>query len=148
MKLRVRVPAWAATDMSIKVNGQQVAIGKPATYAVLDRTWSDGDTVEFTLPMQFRVTRYTGVDQLAGRHRYGIEYGPILMAVTGPLDKDFCVSIPRNPEDIATWLKPKDGRPLCFAIQGDDQHELMPYWQLENQKFCAFPVIGSNVTAK
>ena len=147
-KLRVRVPGWAAKDMSIAVNGQQVAVGKPGTYALLDRVWSDGDTVEFMLPMQFRVTLYTGADQIANHHRYGIEYGPILMAVTGQLDKDFCVSIPHTPTNIASWLKPKAGKPLCFGIRGDDRHELMPYWQIDNQKFCAFPVIGSNATNK
>ena len=79
--IRVRVPTWAAADMPIHVNGTFVATGKPGTYLPLDRTWSDGDTITFTLPIAPRLTLYTGVDQMPGGLRYGLEYGPILLAV-------------------------------------------------------------------
>ena len=69
MKLRIRVPAWAAKEMPICINGQQAVIGKQGTYATLDRTWTNGDTVAFTLPMAFHVARYTGADQIAGHGR-------------------------------------------------------------------------------
>lgn len=144
MKLRVRVPAWAAGDMAITVNGQQAAVGKPGAYVVLDRTWADRDAIAFTLPMEFRLTRYAGSDVIAGHERYALEYGPILMTVVGPLDKDLHVTIPRDPKEIAKWLKPKADRPLCFAIEGDAQHEYLPYWQVIDQTFCVFPVIESN----
>jgi uncharacterized protein len=77
-----------------------------------------------------------------------MEYGPILMAVVGPLDKDLHVTIPHDLKDTAKWLKPKADRPLCFAIEGDTEHEYMPYWQINNQKFCVYPVIGSNAAAQ
>jgi DUF1680 family protein len=89
MKLRVRVPAWAAKDMPIAVNGRRAVSGKCGTYAVLDRFWSNEDTITFTLPMDFRVTRYIGADQIAGHERYGIEYGPILLAAVGLWAKRF-----------------------------------------------------------
>jgi uncharacterized protein len=139
--IRVRVPAWAAKEMPISVNGQQVAVGKPGSYAALDRTWSDGDTVAFTLPMDFRVTHYMGVDKIEGHDRYAIEYGPILLAVVGPLDKDSSVTIPRDPANPAKWLQPKAGQPLHFAIEADTAHEVLPYWQIADQTFCTFPVV-------
>ncbi len=141
MKLRVRVPAWATKDMPITVNGQQAAAGEPGSYAVLDRTWANGDTIAFCLPMDFRVTRYTGSEKIAGHERYALEYGPILLAVTGPLDKNLAVTIRQRPEDVKKWLKPKAGRPLCFAIDGDSAHEYMPYWQITDRTFCVYPVI-------
>jgi uncharacterized protein len=141
MKLRLRVPVWATKGMPIAVNGQQVPVGKPGSYAVLNRTWTNGDTVSFTLPMDFRVTRYTGADKIAGHERYALQYGPILLAVTGPLDKDFAVTIFHRPENVKKWLKPKADRPLRFAIDGDQAHEYMPYWLITGQTFCIYPVI-------
>jgi uncharacterized protein len=141
MKLRLRVPSWAANAMSIAVNGQQVAVGKPGSYAVLDRTWTSGDTVSFTLPMDFRLTRYTGSDKITGHDRYALEYGPILMAATGPLDKNDTATIDREAVNVRKWLKPKTGQPLYFTIDGDQAHEYMPYWLISNQTFCVYPVI-------
>ena len=87
MKLRVRIPTWAARDMEISVNGTPAITGRPGTYVTLDRTWATGDKITFTLPMEFRITRYTGVDKVPDHPTYGLEYGPILYAMVA--DKDF-----------------------------------------------------------
>ena len=79
--IRVRVPQWAHADMPIHINDTLAATGKPGVYQSLDRVWSDGDTVTFTLPMAPRLSLYTGMDQMSGGLRYGLEYGPILLAV-------------------------------------------------------------------
>ncbi len=141
MKLRVRVPAWATKDVPIAVNGRPAVVGKPGSYAVLARTWANGDTISFALPMDFRVTRYTGSEKIAGHERYALEYGPILLAVTGPLDKNLAVTIRQRPENVEKWLKPKADRPLCFAIDGDAAHEYVPYWPITAQTFCVYPVM-------
>jgi len=143
MKLRVRVPTWASKDMLITVNEKKVVVGKPGTYAVLDRTWSDGDTIAFTLPMDFRVTRYAGADQIAGHERYALEYGPILMAAVGPLGKEIPVDIAHDPSRPHDWLTTQD-QGLHFAIEGDSQHFIEPYWQVADQTFTCFPVIGTH----
>ncbi|MGD0898847.1 MAG: beta-L-arabinofuranosidase domain-containing protein [Thermoguttaceae bacterium] len=136
MKLRVRVPSWAAGDVPISVNGRQTMVGKPGSYAVLDRTWTDGDTVTFSLPMGFRVTRYTGADQIAGHQRYAFEFGPVLLAVVGPPGQ--IAHDPARPQD---WLKPRPDRPLHFDIAGDSEHRFMPYWQVTNETYTCFPVV-------
>ncbi len=79
--IRMRIPTWAAADMPIYINGQHAITGKPGTYQTIDRTWSDGDTITFTLPMAPRLSLYTGIDQVPTGRRYGLEYGPILLAV-------------------------------------------------------------------
>jgi hypothetical protein len=134
MKLRVRVPSWASQDMPIAVNGQATVVGKRGSYAVLDRTWADGDTVTFTLPMDFRVTRYSDFDKIAGHERYALEYGPILLAVVGPLGKTIPMRIAHDPATPKRWLKAKPGQPLHFAIEGDAEHSFMPYWQVTKVK--------------
>jgi len=140
MKLRVRVPAWAPADMPIAVNGRQAATGKPGAYAVLDRTWAAGDTVTFTLPMGFRVTRYAGVDQIKGHTRYALEYGPILLAAVGPLDDKFCMRIVQSPETAADWLQPQPDQPLHFTARGHSDCEFMPCWDIGRRTFTCCPV--------
>ena len=49
-RIRIRVPSWAAAAMPIAVNGKAEASGAPGTFIKLDRIWTDGDTVSFTLP--------------------------------------------------------------------------------------------------
>jgi len=141
MKLRVRVPAWATGPMPLTLNGRPCGVGQPGSYAVIDRTWADGDELRFTLPMALRVTRYTGADKIAGHERYAVEYGPILLAAVGPLGKPIPVTIHHDPAQVARWLKPQPGRPLHFAIDGDTQHSFLPYWQVGDQTFTCFPVI-------
>jgi DUF1680 family protein len=42
MKLRVRVPAWAAADVPIRAKGSAAVTGKPGSYVVLDGEWKAG----------------------------------------------------------------------------------------------------------
>ncbi len=139
--VHVRVPSWAVAEMPIAVNGQSVAVGKPGSYQAIERTWANGDTISFVLPMDFRVTPYAGADQIAGHHRYAVEYGPILLAAVGPLDANSAVTIAAKAADIKKWLKPKAARPLCFTIDGDPAHEFQPYWSIGDQAFCIYPVM-------
>jgi DUF1680 family protein len=141
MKLRVRVPGWAAREMPLSVNGRQVAVGKPGSYVVLDRTWAHGDAVAFTLPMALRLTHYTGADKIAGHERYALEYGPILMAAVGRLGQPIPVAIAQDPARPQDWLKPRPNQPLQFSIEGDPAHSFVPYWQITDQSFTCFPVI-------
>jgi hypothetical protein len=127
--------------MPVMVNGKQITIGKPGTYAVLDRTWAAGDTVTFTLPMGFRATRYTGVDQIKGHERYALEYGPILLAAAGPLDDRLRMRIVQAPESPDTWLQPKPGEGLHFTVPGHPDCEFMPCWDLGQRTYTCYPII-------
>ena len=165
--IRIRIPQWVATEMSIYINGNLAATGKPGTYQALDRTWSDGDTISFTLPIGFRLSLYTGIDQVTGGLRYGLEYGPILLAVVStngdgkslaPSTKAlvsaaenvrldavaWAVNLPVTAEDIIRHLKPIDNQPLHFAIEGDPRHKYMPYWQINEELFTCFPVLKTS----
>lgn len=148
MKLRVRIPAWAAQEVRLVVNGQLAAVGQPGSYVTLDRTWSDNDSVGFYLPIELRMTRYHGLDEVAGQERYALEYGPILMAVAGPLDKERHVTLPYAAADLRHWLKAKPEQPLHFTIQNDAEHEYLPYWQIDRQKFCVYPILAPAAESK
>ncbi|MGC9259198.1 MAG: beta-L-arabinofuranosidase domain-containing protein, partial [Phycisphaerae bacterium] len=167
--IRVRIPTWAATAMPIYINGDLFTTGMPGTYQMLDRVWSNGDTITYTLPMNFRLSLYTGMDQVAGGLRYGLEYGPILLAVVATngdgkppaspakapvsardipystqvqLDAvQSLVELPVTAEEITTRLTPIATQPLHFAIEGDPHHQYMPYWQINDELFTCFPVL-------
>lgn len=142
MKLRVRVPSWATGKMEVAVNNSATTAGEPGSFLVLDRVWSNGDTVTFTLPAEFALAEYTGVDKIPGHKRYSLTYGPLLYAAVG--SKNTVLQVPSGspPEALIHQLKPKPGSPLHFTVAGNPNTELMPYWQVDEEEFTCFPVIA------
>lgn len=102
-KLALRIPEWCigrplpsnlytydninAAPWSFTVNGKRVAYSFQRGFAVVDRTWNDGDTVELTLPMEIRrVHADSNVDNL--RKHVAFERGPIVYAFESCDNKD------------------------------------------------------------
>jgi DUF1680 family protein len=141
VNLRIRVPSWAAGEMTISVNGKAAGTGKPGTYVQLNRQWSEGDAIEFTLPAGLRVNRYQGEDQIAGRRRYSIEYGPILLAAIGSSKVDLVLEKGSEAEQLVHHIQPVDGAPLHFTVRGNPGQRLMPYWQIAEEEFTCYPAI-------
>jgi hypothetical protein len=98
--LRVRVPGWARNQPvpsnlyryldapeagdrpTIKVNGRSVPLNLDKGFAVVQRQWRKGDTVELTLPMHpRRVLSHEAVKDNAGR--VAIERGPVVYCAEG-----------------------------------------------------------------
>jgi len=138
---RLRIPAWAAADVEVRLNDEPVACGKPGSYCRISRCWQDGDEVAFSLPMGFRTNRLRGADRIPGHERHAIEYGPILLAAVGPMNCQDCVRILQSPDAPAAWLQPIPGRPLHFAVAGQPDCEFLPYYEVRQQRFTCFPVI-------
>jgi uncharacterized protein len=138
--IRLRTPSWATAEMPIYINGKLAATGKPGSYVALDRTWKSGDTVSFTLPAGFRLTRYTGMDQMEGHERYALEYGPILLAIVGT-DEARLRALGTSAQSFTSQLKAVPGQPLHFAIEGNSDHRYMPYYAIKEETFTCFPVV-------
>ena len=74
LRLRLRIPSWlgqgapgqAPYRLPLQLNGKSYAGpgGVPGSFLAIDREWADGDKLSFVLPTLFRLTRYTGVDQV------------------------------------------------------------------------------------
>jgi len=139
-KIRIRIPSWAASPVELRANGKLAATGAPGTYATLQRNWFIGDTIHFTLPMQFKLTRYEGLDQIEGHQRFALEYGPVLMAVIGSANAMLTASGGQH-EAILSRLQQDPFRPLHFNIDGYPQLKYVPYWQVVSEPFTCFPVI-------
>ena len=138
--IRIRIPSWASTKMDLMVNSKLAATGSPGSYVSLERVWTNGDEVSFTLPIALKLTRYEGVDQIPGHPRYALEYGPILLAVVGSSDAFLKVK-GTGPDDLLSGLAPKTDQPLHFRIPNSDGLEYMPYWQVKEQPFTCFPAL-------
>ena len=111
--LKFRVPQWAG-DVMVKANGtdQQVA-AKPGSWAVLDRNWQNGDTVEIRIPLKLR---RAPVDK---QHpdRVAVMHGPVVLAQEAQHDP--LPAIPKSDEALVPYLKPADNRPGVFLAQDD-----------------------------
>lgn len=143
-KLRIRVPSWAKEKVAISINGDVAALGDPGSYVTLDRRWSDGDEIRFTLPMGLRFERYNGLDQINGHARYALMYGPLLMGFTGPLEGVEGVPVlDATVEDLlAGGLHRVDGT-LEFTVDGVTDHRFVPYWLIDaGTPFTCFPIVG------
>ena len=140
-KIRVRVPGWAIGEMSVSVNGNAAGSGKPGSYVALDRQWSEGDKITFTLPAAMRVTPYKGADQVVGKTRYAIEYGPVLMAVVGSGLVDLALEKGSDPESLGRHLDSIAGAPLNYTLREDPSRRIMPYFQIQDQQFTCYPII-------
>lgn len=139
--LRIRIPSWSVSAMEISVNGKVAGVGQPGTYFALNRDWSDGDTVDFTLAAAVQVKRYRGADQIEGKNRYSFEYGPILLAAVGPNKMDIAIEGQRGPAQLAQLLEPIDSSPLRFNVRGNPGLKFMPYWQITEEEFTCYPAV-------
>lgn len=141
--IRIRVPSWASRKMEIAINGKTTATGLASSYVAVERVWNDGDTISFDLPAAIRVRPYSGVDQIPGKNRYTIEYGPILLAAIGASRADLLVGKGEGAQSLEKYLEPVAGSPLHFKIRNNSGRTLMPYWQITSEEFTCYPTITS-----
>jgi DUF1680 family protein len=137
--LNLRIPCWAG-DTEVFLNEKAVAKGHAGSYVKLDRLWSDGDRLTFTLKMSFRVQKYSGVDMIPGYDRYSVEYGPMLYAVVGKPDYNTTMILNCDIEHFSQCVRPS-GKPLCFGFPGNPEYSLVPYFDIGvDEEFSCFPV--------
>ncbi|GIV04899.1 MAG: hypothetical protein KatS3mg016_0474 [Fimbriimonadales bacterium] len=75
-KLFLRLPAWCA-EPELRVNGEPISIQREDGYALIERDWQVGDTVELHLPMTpMLMEAHPRVE--ADRWQVAIQRGPIV----------------------------------------------------------------------
>jgi DUF1680 family protein len=92
--IRVRIPGWAMgvenpfglynsnvkANVALKVNGSAISVAPVDGYAVIERVWKKGDSIELLLPMEPRVIQAdTKVTDLTGQA--AIASGPLVYCV-------------------------------------------------------------------
>ena len=105
----VRIPGWAQNrpvpsdlynylntnqqEVTLKVNGNPVALNIVKGYARIRRTWEKGDAIELNLPMPIR--RVTAHEKIKDNHgRTAIERGPVV----------YCFEGADNPKGVANLI--------------------------------------------
>lgn len=156
-KLCVRIPHWAE-GAAISINGKPLDQKlTPSSYATMDRTWADGDTVRVELPMRLHLQPMPDDAKLAA-----ILYGPVVLA--GELGGEGlareCIHHPHlNGEPLykahpfadadqlalvgttaklEDWIEPVAGKPLTFKTKGVGRPRdvvLSPFFRLFDQRY-------------
>jgi DUF1680 family protein len=142
--IRIRIPSWAVKPVDISVNGKTVVTGKPGTYVSLQREWSNRDEISFSLPMGFRISCYEGASKpyiLRENHAHALEYGPLLMAVTGESLSKGQVTLPFPASQFVGKLQPESDHSVHFKIVGvnDATLRVVPYFGIEKEEMTCFP---------
>jgi hypothetical protein len=162
--LSVRYPGWVKPGLfSVKVNGQPVdIITGPSSYVTIDRRWKKGDVIDISFPMHNSMRYLPNLPQYVA-----LMHGPILLGMkTGTEDLAHLVAddsrfgqlatgrkLPINEapilinnhiEDIASQLKPIEGKPLHFTLETkmingtDGQHELQPFFEIHDSRYMIY----------
>jgi DUF1680 family protein len=154
-ELRVRIPGWArnepvpsdlytyadtfAGQPELRVNGAATQFEMDNGFAVIDRTWNRGDTVELDLPMTVRRVRaHPSVENDTGR--LAIQRGPIVYAVEA-IDNGGSALDVVLPEDaeLSTEFRPEMLGGVTVvrgtALRGDEEIDLLavPYFAWANR---------------
>ena len=136
----LRIPAWTKQDVDVSINGTIAGRASSGSYFEARRVWKKGDTINFTLPFAFRLTKYVGAEETDNSDRYAYEYGPLLMAFKGELNAYGHIRIEQNPLQYQSWLTPGDA-PLTFNIKNADNVKLVPYYILGSREpFTCYPL--------
>jgi hypothetical protein len=86
---------------SLAVNGQPITPKIDRGYALLQRTWTPGDRVQFTLPLA--VQQITANDAvIADRGRVALRFGPLIYNFE-TIDQPITSALGRSPNITAQW---------------------------------------------
>lgn len=121
--LHLRIPRWAAAD------------GK--SYYEIHEQVCAGAVFQLDLPRSFRITRYTGGEQIVGKERYAMEYGPLLYAAMGAPNP---VTVRWDPAEPEKWFE-ESGKKGIFNLREDGAHEYWPYCDIFDEPFSVYPVV-------
>ncbi len=87
----LRIPGWAS-EADLTVNGRSVSTDtQPGRYAVIERKWSAGDTIELDLPMRVRLIQANPLVEEV-RNQVAIMRGPLV----------YCLESVDLPEGVET----------------------------------------------
>ncbi|MCX5208864.1 glycoside hydrolase family 127 protein [Kitasatospora sp. NBC_00240] len=127
--MRVRIPGWTA-GATLTVNGapQNVA-STPGSYAVLDRTWTPGDTVTVRLPMSVALR---AANDDAGVQ--AVTYGPVVLSgAYGARDLGGRLPVLSTASIAAT------ATPLKFTAAADGSTvDLIPFYDNHHQNYTVY----------
>lgn len=151
--LRIRVPYWATSGVTAKVNGKPESVAtRASSYVTIDRTWKNGDKVEVALPMALHIHAMPDDASLQA-----MMYGPLVLhgrlgaqgltkemtvggydttLVGAPVDVPEIVSDKNHP---TAWVERVKEEPLTFRAIGQSQPiTLVPFYKLWGERYATY----------
>lgn len=161
-----RIPYWC-DDPQMKINNAEVKIdAKPSSYFTVDRTWKDGDTIEFKLPMKLHIDPLPHSDNKF----IAFMYGPMCLTgivppeegkedlakrrwddhlrATGGTNETASIVVSDDPlKDVIGQLKQTSTKPIEFVSTGNltkpGTITLRPFYQVYEEHYTMyFPVMS------
>jgi hypothetical protein len=150
LALRVRVPYWATSGATFKLNGAPLVLAAaPSSYAEVRRVWRDGDRLEIEMPMGLHLESVPDDPDLAA-----LLYGPLVLAGRlgelsaqerhnhNPFPGGLPSPVPEfvtDTDDLAAWIRPVTGKGLEFRTQGQETNvTLLPLCLLFGQRYAVY----------
>ena len=131
--LNVRVPAWTSGAVKVKVNNKIEKVkSSPGSFLKIERSWSDGDKVQVTLPM---APHYEAIAPESPNVR-ALLYGPMLLvALTDKpvtlTDNDARIDVVKGPNGLPTFHS-HDGK-LTF----------LPFHKVKDERYTTYLTFGA-----
>ena len=132
--LKLRDPSWAASGLTVTVNGAKQNVGgTPGSYVTVERVWKTGDTLTLRIPMALHIEAtpddphvqallYGPVVLAGDLGTAGLDavkrYGPSVPAVGRVTPIDVPVFVASSAQDLLAHIRPVPGKPLTFATKG------------------------------
>jgi DUF1680 family protein len=152
LAVKVRIPYWATQGVSIKVNGRVQHIpAAPSSYAVIRRSWKEGDKIEVSLPMSLHTAPIPDDGTLQAAM-----YGPLVLAAqmgkdgltkekiygdSGPDERRKDIPMPEVAVagGSAPWVERIPGEGLKFQTIGESgKLSLVPLYQVMNERYSVY----------
>ena len=134
--LHLRIPGWLESAAAISLNGKALSVpANRRTFASIDRRWRDGDTVQLSLPLDFRI------EQVDDKHPnlVALLRGPQMYVALTP---ETPVLLPGKPQAI-------DHRASAYTIDsagGAKAVEMIPFYAVQNEVYTTY-LRNNNVPA-
>jgi len=107
LNIQIRVPSWATSGVTVSINGAaQSGVFAPSSYITLDRTWTNGDVIQLTLPFTLSTER------LPDRPDYvAVKFGPHMLVAVASANATFN----GNEALLVSSLSPVSGKSCTFT---------------------------------
>lgn len=136
--LRIRIPGWNAGNLDIYEDGNLIASGLPGSYLTIGGNFENERIFTFKLSARLEKHDYHGWDQVEGKKRFAVMYGPVLMAFRGNFDEKTVPAVAVDTND--KYLGFKKTSELHFTVPSEIPLEAVPYFEIQRETFTCFPV--------
>jgi uncharacterized protein len=157
LAVKIRYPSWAASGMTVTVNGKPERVSaKAGSYVTVERDWKTGDTVDVRIPMSLHMEALPDA-----AHIQALMYGPVVLAgdlgtaglegvkrygpSAPPMGRVSAIDVPtfvaNSSADVLAHVKPVDGQPLTFRTSGLGQPKdvtLVPLYKTFEPRYTVY----------